>query len=123
MVLVDDEALSSAIIEVLRSLAWETHEVESFREARAAIESVRPGVLIVDPGLHVDLLERFVARLAAEETAPGVVVLSDLLSAASIADQHGVTFVQEPFDLDDLARAVEEARHGASPSDEERARG
>ncbi len=111
VVLVDDEALASALVELLRDLSWETYEVESFRDARVTIESVRAGVFVVDPGLHVDLLERFVAKLASTEGGPGVVVLSDLLSAASIADQHGVVFVQEPFDLDDFAAAVERARH------------
>jgi FixJ family two-component response regulator len=116
VVLVDDEALASAISELLKELGWDTYEVESFRDARAAVELVHPGVFIVDPGLHVDLLERFVARLAVDDSAPGVVVLSDLLSAASIADQHNVTFLQEPFDLDDLAAAVEEARQGSGPA-------
>lgn len=116
MLLIDDEALASAISELLRDLGWETYEVESFRDAKNAVERLHPGVFVVDPGLRVDLLERFVGRLALEDSAPGVVVLSDLLSAASIADQHNVTFLQEPFDLDDLAKAVEAARHGAGPA-------
>jgi FixJ family two-component response regulator len=116
LVLVDDEALASAVTELLKELGWETWEVESFRDAKSAVDLYRPGVFIVDPGLHVDLLERFVGRLAMEESAPGIVVLSDLLSAASIADEHNVTFLQEPFDLDDLAKAVEEARQGMGPA-------
>ena len=113
VVLIDDEGLACAIIELLKDLGWETWEVESFRDARDAIAQYRPGVFVVDPGLHVDLLEKFVSRLD-RESSPGVVVMSDLLSAASIADEHDVLFVQEPFDLDDLAKAVESARHTAT---------
>lgn len=109
MVLIDDEALASAIIELLRDMGWETWEVESFRAAREAIEHYQPGVFLVDPGLHVDLLERFIGR---SDDGPSIVVLSDLSSVATIASHHHVTFVREPFELEDLARAVEAARHG-----------
>ena len=112
VVLVDDEALCSAIVELLKSLSWEVYEVESFRDARLTIASFLPGVFIVDPGLHVDLLDKFIRRLGTDgtEVVPGVVVLSDLASAATIADEHDVVFVQEPFDLDDFGQAVEHAR-------------
>jgi DNA-binding NtrC family response regulator len=108
VVVIDDEGLSSAIIELLRDLGWETWEVESFRDARDAISLYRPGVLVVDPGLHVDLLERFIARL---EGDVGVVVLSDLASVETIASEHHVSFVQEPFDLEELAETIERARY------------
>ena len=111
VVLVADEALASAIVEVLRDLGWETWEVETFRAARETITHVNAGVFVVDPGLHVDLLEKFIQRLGDRESAPGVVVLSDLVSAATIASEHDVVFVKEPLDLDDLAHAIEGARH------------
>jgi FixJ family two-component response regulator len=111
VVLVADEALASAIIDLMKELGWETWEVETFRDARLLIEQHAPGVFVVDPGLHVDLLDKFIRKLGERESTPGVVVLSDLISAATIADEHDVTFVKEPFELDDLTRAVEAARY------------
>lgn len=111
VVLVADEALASAITEVLRELGWETWEVETFRDARVTIELEAPGVFVVDPGLHIDLLDKFIRRLGERESMPGVVVLSDPVSVATIADEHDVLFVNEPFDLYDLTQSVEAARH------------
>jgi hypothetical protein len=39
------------------------------------------------------------------------VILSDLQKGANIAVEHQVVFVREPFDLDELERALEHARY------------
>ena len=109
--LVEDSALRGAVVELLQDLSWRVRVVASFREAREVVEGERPGVLLVDPGLRVDVLERFVRGLDDRASVPGLVILSDLQNAANVATEHQVVFVREPFDLDELERAVEQARY------------
>jgi len=110
-VLVEDQALRTAVVELLADLAWRVRTVTSFLEARDAIDDEHPGVLLLDPGLHVDVLEKFVRALDDRPSVPGVVILSDLQYAANVASEHQVVFVREPFDLDELEQAVERARY------------
>jgi len=111
VVLVEDHALRGAVVDLLGDLTWRVRVVSSFREAREAIEDEPPGVLLIDPGLHVDGLEKFVRGLDDRTSVPGVVILSDLQPAANVATEHRVVFVREPFDLDELERAIEQARY------------
>ena len=111
VVLIDDRALRAAVVALLQDLGWRVSVAESYRDARANIDNDRPGVLLVEPGLHLDLLEKFVAGLDDRTSVPGVVILSDLQPAATIAREHQVVFVREPFDLEDLENALERARY------------
>ncbi|MBI2393001.1 MAG: hypothetical protein HYV09_25685 [Deltaproteobacteria bacterium] len=110
LVLVDDRDLRSAIVDLLSEIGWDAEVVTSYRAARDAILARRPGVLLVEPGLHVDLLERFVSGFEDRASVPGLVILSDLADAARVADEHDVAFVRAPFDLEDLSDALEWAR-------------
>ncbi len=111
VVLVEDDALRTAVVALLEELSWSVHTVESFREAQNAIEGERPGVLLVEPGLHLDVLNESLRALDDHVGVPGVVILSDQTRAAAIATEHQVVFVREPFDLDELEQALERARY------------
>lgn len=111
VVLVEDSALRNAVVGLLEDLSWRVHTVQSFRDARKAIEGEHPGILLVEPGLHMDVLEMLVRGLDDRGDVPGIVILSDQTRAAAIASAHQVVFVREPFDLDDLEQAVERARY------------
>lgn len=111
VVLIEDRALRSAVVGLLEDLSWRVHTVESFRDAQNAIEGEHPGVLLVEPGMHLDVLDRFVRALDDRAGVPGVVILSDQTRAADIASEHQVVFVREPFDLDELEEALERARY------------
>lgn len=111
VVLVEDRALRSAVVGLLEDLAWRVHAVDSFRDAQSAIEGEQPGVLLVEPGLSLDVLDGFVRTLDDRAGVPGVVIVSDQSRAADIASAHQVVFVREPFDLDELEEALERARY------------
>jgi len=111
VVLVEDSALRAAVVALLEELEWRVHVVATYRDARDSLDHERPGVLLVEPGMHVDLLERFVRGLDDRASMPGVIILSDLEPAATVAQEHQVVFVREPFDLEDLEGALERARY------------
>jgi hypothetical protein len=66
--------------------------------------------MIVDVGMAVEELERFIDEMGKRPDAPPMVVLSDLSTAATIAREHQILFVREPFDLEELVQTVECAR-------------
>ncbi len=105
-----DEGLRTIVAELLSEEGWEVYDVETWQGADAVMRAARPGVFVVDPGLAVDELDTFLTSIQRMHARPGVLILSDLASAEAIADHHRALFLKEPFELDDLARAVEHAR-------------
>ena len=111
LVTIDNPPMNALSTALLEELEWRVHVVRSFGEARGAIDDEHPGVLLIDPGMHVEVLERFVRGLDDRASVPGILILSDLQPAASVASEHQVVFVRAPFELDDLENALERARY------------
>jgi DNA-binding NtrC family response regulator len=110
LVFVDDPGLAAIVEELLLEEGWEVFDVESTEDARKAMSAWSPSVMIVDVGMAVEELERFLDEVSARDDAPAMVVLSDLSTAAMIAREHQILFVREPFDLEELVQTVECAR-------------
>lgn len=124
LVFVADDALRAAIVELLGDDGWTVREASTAPEARKAITEEHPAVLVADPGLCTDDLEGLVTSLDDRQSAPAVVVVSDLGRAAAVARAHHVIFLREPFDLEELLDAVHRAREqDARPSLGRRAQG
>ncbi|MGZ3420832.1 MAG: hypothetical protein ACXWUG_16715 [Polyangiales bacterium] len=110
LLLIEDGGLSAIVHELLLEEGFEVHEAFDLAHARRTLEAMRLGVVIVDTGMEMAALESFSAEIARRESMPGVVVLSELAIAATIAREHGHVFVRLPFDLEELVAAVERAR-------------
>lgn len=113
LVLVHDEALRTAVGECLLDAGWEVFDVETWEAAALVLRRDRPTVMVLDPGLALSELDAFLATLDDRPSAPSLVVLSDLVRAANVAEEHHVLFVREPFDIEELVAAVERARIGS----------
>lgn len=109
VVFVEDEGLAAIVEELLLEEGWEIWATSTLDDAQSAIGVLAPGVVIVDPGLHVEALEPFLASFEGR-TPPAVVILSDLRGAEELAREHHVHFVREPFDLEEFVATVESAR-------------
>jgi DNA-binding NtrC family response regulator len=110
LVFVEDPGLAAIVEELLIEEGWEVYDVGSAEDARKAMGAWSPSVMIVDVGMAVEELERFIDEVGRRTDAPAMVVLSDLSTAAMIAREHQILFVREPFDLEELVQTVECAR-------------
>jgi two-component system, cell cycle sensor histidine kinase and response regulator CckA len=108
----DEDAVRALVRETLRRYGYEVTDAADADEARDALESLRPDILVTDivmPGLGGHELATLV-----RERHPTVAVLymsgysDDAIVRSTLADPRSV-FLQKPFGAETLARKVREA--------------
>ena len=112
LVVDDDAAIRTVVREALRRQGHTVETAGSVAEQRAAIDSFAPEVLITDvvlpDGNGLDVVP---ALIAADPGLP-VIVLSaqnTLTTAIRATEQGAFEYLPKPFDLEELARAVQDA--------------
>lgn len=111
LVVAQDEALRDAIASCLAELSRLMVEaVGSVAEARASVARSAPSVVVVDSGFGDLRVARLVTDLAKDSLGPAVVLLSTNERGAALARAQDVVLVQEPFEVDTLLEAIDEAR-------------
>lgn len=109
IVIEDDAALRSAICGALEDAGLHPVECADLATARAAIERLRPAVVVLDLSLEGEFGGDLLAELAGREDAPAVVICSAFGLAHIVAARYSVPCVRKPFDLDELVTAVQRA--------------
>lgn len=109
LVVEDDVVIRGAIRGALEDAGFHPIECADLGRARAAIERVRPAVVVLDLALGDEFGTDLLDELAAREEAPAVVICSAFGLANLIAARYSVPYVRKPFELDTLVREVERA--------------
>ena len=111
LVVEDDAVIRETLREVLDDEGFATEGAGSLDEARAAIATSCPAVLILDLMLRDQTSEPLLRDLAAAADAPPTILMSAAWDAARIAGAHGVPLLGKPFDLDEALALVRRVLH------------
>ena len=113
LLLDDDDALNSAIGEILLDDGFETECVRTDAEARGALQRGQFEVVVLDwllgPGETAAALVDFIATLP---SPPRIVLMSATPNVAPFAHQRRIPFLTKPFDADVLIAVVRDAGAG-----------
>jgi DNA-binding NtrC family response regulator len=110
LIVVRDEALRGALLELLSTEGWDALAVPSVDDARARLARVRPAVLMLDVGPSESETLRLLDELSDREEAPPTLVVSEGDAAASIALAYGVGHLEKPFGWFAFESALQDAR-------------
>jgi DNA-binding response OmpR family regulator len=106
LIVEDDESLREAFTAVFEDEGWQVTSAPDLASARRALETQRPGLVVLDLTLDGEFGGDFLAELAGAEKAPVTLVVSALPNAKEIAARYGVDALAKPFDLDELFARV-----------------
>jgi len=109
LVVEDDDGVAATMLELLTQAGHHPVHVATLAAARAYVATHQPDVITLDLQLDGELGSDLLGELAGQMGMPPIVVVSASSLAAGVAEEHGVTFVRKPFDIDDVTRAVERA--------------
>ena len=103
----DDVTINETLCAILEVEGFSATCVTNLTQARRAIATVAPDVVLLDLMLNDDESgETLLEELADQRGSPAVVVFSASPHAESVAGRYGVDLVAKPFDVDDLLDAL-----------------
>lgn len=103
LVVEDDEVLRELLVDILASDGWSAVGVGDLPSARAALPRLRADLLVVDYQLGADTSRGLLSELAvAGGASPATLLVSATSEARAVAEGLGVSFLQKPFDIDEL---------------------
>ena len=70
LVFVEDNGLAAIVEELLIEEGWEVYDVDCADDARKALRTWSPSVIVVDVGMAVEELERFIDEMGQRDDAP-----------------------------------------------------
>ncbi len=109
LVLEDDLVLRKAIAGALEDAGFYPIECADLKTARAAIDRMKPSVVVLDLSLEGEFGGDLLEELARAEDAPAVLVCSAFGLANLVAARFSVPWIGKPFELEALVQAVEDA--------------
>jgi DNA-binding NtrC family response regulator len=110
LIVVRDQDLRTALLDLLSTEGWDALAVPSIEDARTRLAHARPSVLMLDVGLTEGETLRLLDDLSDREEAPPTLLVSDGDTAASIALAYGVGHLKKPFGWYAFEAALEDAR-------------
>jgi CheY-like chemotaxis protein len=117
LVVEDDESIREVIVDVLEDRGYRVMATANGAEALAVLDTIRPDVMVLDllmPIMHGwAFMESYVEKTDGAPVPIVVVSVNPVLPRSF--DRLGVRqVVSKPFDVDDLARAVDDATAAVS---------
>lgn len=109
LVVEDDPVLRKAVCGALEDAGLHPIECVDLTSARAAIDRLKPVVVVLDLSLGGEFGADLLTELAAMDDPPSVVICSAFGLANLVAARFSVPYVQKPFDLDHLIAEVSRA--------------
>jgi len=108
LVVDDDENIRQIVQLCLSDEGYSVTEAANGEAALAAVEHIRPGLILLDLRMPVmdgwEFARRY--RLTPEPHAPIVAFVAALNAMQDCADLEAATILAKPFDLEDLLAAV-----------------
>jgi len=108
LVVADDENIRQIVQLCLSDEGYSVTEAANGEAALAAVEHIRPGLILLDLRMPVmdgwEFARRY--RLTPEPHAPIVAFVAALNAMQDCADLEAATILAKPFDLEDLLAAV-----------------
>ncbi len=109
LVVDDDESVRSVLQILFDQEGFDPRTAETLPEARAAIASSMPDLLILDITLGAYSGAEILAELAGRRDAPITVIVSGTIAVGELATRYRVPLVSKPFDVEQLMEVVDHA--------------
>lgn len=108
LVVDDDPGIRQTVIDILDLEGYSVESAANGEEALRALERIQPAVVLLDMRMPVLDGWGFMCALSGRADQPPVLVMTAARNAREWADEIGAQgHLSEPFELDDLLRAVE----------------
>jgi DNA-binding NtrC family response regulator len=112
LVVEDDEAIADALIDVLEDAGYLPNVVRTLAEARKAIDTDPPRLVVLDLTLEAEFGGDLLDELSTRPDAPPVVIVSAFGLATMVGERYRVPVVSKPFGLDELLDTIGRALDG-----------
>jgi CheY-like chemotaxis protein len=109
LVIDDDDVLAQSIADAVRDAGHKPVTAHTLAEARSAIETERPGLVILDLTLEGEFGGDLLEELSQAPDAPAVLVVSAFALAKMVGDRYQVPVIEKPFGIEGLIAAIEQA--------------
>lgn len=109
VVVESDADLRGTLREVLEGDGYQVVGAGDVREAREALTTARPALVLLALRVEGESTEPLLAELLAEHNPHPTVVVAGSKRAEAVALEYGVRCVSKPFDLDALLHVVRDS--------------